>query len=117
MKPDLRDPRLLLAWALGQFEDAVRRSVSGNFRVHFEAGRITRAETVQQQMPGDAEPAGDVPDRAVSAWVAKMLEREQREQTYGVVEFRLEWGALTLARTERCEKPPRHSVERVRAVQ
>lgn len=107
MKPDLKDPRLLLAWAVGQYEQAVKRNVSGHVRVHFEGGRITRAEVNEQQRPGDAESNNESPDRSESAWVAKMIEREQREQTFGVVDLRMLSGRVTLAKTERCERPPR----------
>ena len=105
MRPDLRDPRLLLAWAIGQYENAVGRAVSGNVRVHFEAGRITRAEVIDQQTPGDDDGSADA-QRSESAWVASMIEREQREQTHGVLDLRMQAGRLTLAKTERCEKPP-----------
>ena len=106
MRPDLKDPRLLLAWAIGQYEDAARRAVSGHVRVHFEAGRITRAEVVDQQRPGDDDTTHQGPERPESAWVATMIEREQREQTHGVIDLRMQSGRLTLAKTERCEKPP-----------
>lgn len=57
MKPDLKDERLLLAWAIGLIEREQKSNAYGRVEIHLEDGKITRAKVERSEKP-PAPPGG-----------------------------------------------------------
>lgn len=51
MKPDLKDNRLLLAWAASLIEREQKDHSHARIEVHIEAGVITRAKVERSERP------------------------------------------------------------------
>ena len=107
MKPDLRDPRLLRAWALTFIERAQSEGVSGVVRTHFEAGTITRCETTRRDMPAGIdkpEPSGLAKREQIGDAEAELAEW-QHYALHGAVEAHLSNGWITRFKIEISKKP------------